>query len=270
MTDHAIALLSFLVAVMALVLGTSIGGGLAITLSSHPDRAKAAKACFTVGALGSLVAAYFFWSISSISSAAIRVSVESIWVVATFVGLFAGFRFANRSLIKDSVPEPKTFDTSNLSFELTGLNFERCDDGTQFMLPRFTYNTGLGVSPEIEVKANLEVWDDDSLRMKEYPGVWYDSKSRSKRFTSGDSANLILGLVSDEGMVAHEYSALTVSGVNLGSKLTELKGKRFYVRVAFIARTDKDVLFEPTKWFGVEAGPKPQFVGLLKPPSNIW
>jgi hypothetical protein len=193
-----------------------------------------------------------------------------VLVLLLFLILRYGFPSFYLKTIRHKEPEPKSPDTSNLSFELTGLNFERCDDGTQYMLPRFTYNTGIGVSPEIEVKANLEVWDDDSLRMKEYPGVWHGSNARSQRLSSGDSADLILGLVSDEGMVAHEYANLTVSGVKLGHKLTELKGKRFYVRIAFIARADKDVLFEPKQWFGVEAGPAPKFVGLLKPPSHIW
>lgn len=200
------------------------------------------------------------------------------WLAFTFI-LALVVAFVVYLIFKCWLPPlfPKTISTKpkpsrdlKILFALTGLNSERYDDSAQYLLPRFTYNTGLGFSPEIEVKANLEVWDDDSLRKKEYPGVWYDSGSRSKRFTSGDSAELVLGLVGDEGMVACEYSASTVSGVNLGSKLTELKGKKFFVRVAFIARTDKDVLSEPEQWFLVITGPEPKYVGLIKPPSHIW
>src|SRR5437588_7357213 len=123
------------------------------------------------------------------------------------------------------------------------------------MLPRFKYQTGVGRSPKIEVKASLTVWDDDSLRMDEYPGVWHGSKIRSKRFSSGDFADLVLGLVRDEGVVAYEYNvSKTANGTELSPKLTELNGKRFYVLVVFIGRTDEDVLFEKRQWFGVIAG----------------
>jgi hypothetical protein len=139
------------------------------------------------------------------------------------------------------------------------------------MLPRFKYKTGVGHSPKIEVKANLTVWDDDSLRLDEYPGVWHLSKIRSKRFSSGDSADLVLGLASDKGMVGYEYNvSKTANGKELSPKLTELNGKQFYVLVVFIGRTDEDVLFEKRQWFGVIAGPKPKFIGLLRPPSHIW
>jgi hypothetical protein len=194
-----------------------------------------------------------------------------VLVFLLYLILRYGFPSFYLKTIQHKEPEPKTFDASKVSFELTGLNSEQYDDGVQYMLARFTYNTGVGPSPKIEVKANLEVWDDDSLRFKDYPGVWHGSKLRSKRFSSGDSADLVLGLVSDKGIVAYEYNILkTASGTKLDPKRTEINSKRFYIRVVFIARTDKDVLLEPRQWFGVEAGAEPKFAGLLKPPSHIW
>jgi len=154
MSDHALILLTFLLAVIAVGLAVFGLGVAMLTVPNHPDRSNGAKVCFGIAAGVSLLAAYFFWFVSATRGLTVRISIESVWVVATFVGLFAGFRFASRSLIRDSVPETKTSDAPKISFEPTKLSFERYADNAQYMLPRFTYNTGVGPSPEIEVKAN--------------------------------------------------------------------------------------------------------------------
>lgn len=161
--------------------------------------------------------------------------------------------------------------TPRFSFELVGLNSERYNDGVQYMLPRFKYTTGIGHPPKVEIKANLKIFDDSSRRMHEFSGVWHRSKVRSKKFSAGDSGDLVLGLIRNEGMVAYEYNVLrTVNGTELSPKVTELDGTRFYVLVVFIARTDRDILlFEKRQWFGINAGPEPKFIGLLKQPSHL-
>src|SRR5207253_2545558 len=109
------------------------------------------------------------------------------------------------------------------------------------------------------------------MRMKEFPGVWHGSKLRSKRFTSGDYADLVLGLVKDTGMTVYEYNIIkTSNGTELSPKLTELDGTRFYILVVFTGRTANEIkLFEERQWFGVNTGAEPKFIGLLKPPDHL-
>lgn len=165
-------------------------------------------------------------------------------------------------------------DASSVSFELTRNRFERYDDDKQYILARFKYKTGLGHSPKVEVKANLTVLDGrPSLELPEFPGAWHGSIVRSKRFKDGDSADLVLGLVTSEGMIGYEYNVLkTVNGTELSPKLSELlKGKRFYIQVVFIGLTnDETKLFEKTQWFQIDAAPEPHSVGIAKPPSHLW
>jgi len=167
--------------------------------------------------------------------------------------------------------ETAVTDPFNISFELTGLNYDRYGDGVKSMLPRFKYKTAPGYSPRVEVKANIRIFDDSSMRMHEFPGVWHRSKVRHKKFSSGDSGDLLLGLVRDEGIVACEYNVIkTLNGADLSPNLTELDGKRFYILVVFIMRTDKDIVLpDKRQWFGIVAGPEPRYTGLVKQPPHL-
>ncbi len=99
MSDHTLTLLMVLLAIIAIAVALAALGVGALAVSNHPARAKAAKPCFVGAYLFSLLAAYFFWLISA-AHPTIRAISESVWLVAISVGLFAGFRFANLSLIK--------------------------------------------------------------------------------------------------------------------------------------------------------------------------
>jgi hypothetical protein len=161
---------------------------------------------------------------------------------------------------------------SSASFELTGITFEDYDENVQFVLARLKYKTGIGYSPKVEVKANLTIFDDASLRLPEFAGAWHGSTVRSKRFSNGDSADIVLGLVGGNEMVGYEYRVSKIGGVTFNGSLTDVPGKEFYVQAVFIARTRTDddiVLFETTQWFKIEAGEKPTCVSITQP-SHLW
>jgi hypothetical protein len=79
---------------------TFVGVGVRFAVSSHPDRAKAAKIFFSLAALV-FAAGIFYWTVSVGQGLAVRVVVDLPLMALVAAGLFGGFRFADRGLLSD-------------------------------------------------------------------------------------------------------------------------------------------------------------------------
>lgn len=140
-------------------------------------------------------------------------------------------------------------------------------------LATFKYDTPIGFSPKVEVKAQLTIFDDVSLRMHEYYGVWHGSRIRSKLFKAGDTAELIVATLGNQSIGAYEYNLskrLVDDSKYLTPNYTVLDGSRFYIKVLLIgiAAPDEQII-RKTQWFGIDAGLTPRFIGLLKQPKHL-
>ena len=142
-------------------------------------------------------------------------------------------------------------------------NLRQGERNLRVALARFQYKTPPGPSPKVEVKANLMIFNDSSLLKHEYAGAWHSAIVQSKRFRSGDYADLVLALIGNKWIEAYEYDPKS-------PKCEKLKGTRFYIRANFTVRTETDLLTEQTQWFWLEAkGNASTLVGLLKQPEHI-
>src|SRR5580765_3037376 len=79
---------------------TFVGVGVRFAVSSHPDRANAAKLFFFLAALVFL-AGILYWTISVGQGLAVRVAVDLLSMGLVVAGLFGGFRFTDRGLLTD-------------------------------------------------------------------------------------------------------------------------------------------------------------------------
>ena len=85
--------LSILLTLLFAFIGLGVG---VLTVSSHPDRVRAAKIFFSLAALP-FAWAVIHWTFSTEGRLLVRTIVDIVAATIGSVSLVAGFRFANRS-----------------------------------------------------------------------------------------------------------------------------------------------------------------------------
>lgn len=152
---------------------------------------------------------------------------------------------------------------------------DRYERNVRVALARFEYETTTGVARDLDVRAQITVFNDTSLCIPKYDAVWYGAGGRSKRFRSGDFDELILAVLTTNGMAAYEYNLEAYPedrGKYLCPRLNALIGEEFFLNTMLIGSQGKVVMFKERKWFSVK--PNDPFgaflVGLAKPPPHLW
>ena len=84
---------------------------------------------------------------------------------------------------------------------------------------------------------------------------------------------MIVAILGNQSIGAIEYNVskrLVDDSKYLNPNYTVLDGGRFYVRVVFIGTAAPDEqIIRKTQWFGINPGPSPKFIGLLKQPQHL-
>jgi hypothetical protein len=96
MDDHALVVITAVLAFVTVALALVGVGVAALAVPSHPDRAKAAKVCFSLAAVvfaGTII----FWTISKGYGLGGRILIDVFALCLLTIGILAGFRFAERS-----------------------------------------------------------------------------------------------------------------------------------------------------------------------------
>lgn len=100
MDDHTLIVVTVVATFVTVALALIGVGVAALAVPSHPDRAKAAKICFSLAAL-LLAVTTIFWTISKGYGLGWRIGIDLAIACLVAIGILAGFRFADRSLLAE-------------------------------------------------------------------------------------------------------------------------------------------------------------------------